>query len=318
MPRKGRIKPDDVGTYFHLMNRVAGAEGYYPFGDVEKTKFISLLKEAATYFTVEVLAFQVLGNHWHVVCYAPADLLSPTKTAARYNRFYEGRKPVLQAEDQYCGVVARTMRDVSCLVGWVEQRFTSWFNRTRTRRRRGTLWAGRFRSTILERDTALWECLCYVEMNAVRAKIVRDPAEYRFGSWGEWCGTGRHPFGENLVSRVADFEGSQAQAQTLEEIHRRFRIDLARRKANETSAGPGEVEQAMTKAAKKPSFLLRLDRRVRYWSDGLVIGTKEFVLAIAVRNDGKELASAHRLQRAKRYGVNVNLWAYRRLHALPG
>lgn len=317
MPRERRIKPADVGTYYHLMNRVAGEEGEYPFGDVEKATFVNLLKEAVNYFTVEILAYQVMGNHWHMVCYAPADVLSPAAVAVRYNRFHAGRKPVLTADDPYCGRVAEAMRDVGCFTGWIEQRFTSWFNRTRSRRRRGTLWADRFKSTILERDTALWECLCYVEMNAVRAGIVDDPAEYRFGSWGEWCGTGRHPFGENLLCRLNAYEGSRARAAALHDLHRRFRVDLARRKAARAATSTADIEEAMATAAQEPGFVLRLDRRVRYWSDGLVIGGRRFVLEMAARCYGEDRASRHRLQRAAREDTGTDLWAYRRLRALP-
>jgi len=76
---------------------------------------------------------------------------------------------VLTADDRRCVTVAQAVRDIGCFVGWVEQRFTPWFNRTRARRRRGTLWADRFKSVPIERAAGLWECLCYIEMNATRA-----------------------------------------------------------------------------------------------------------------------------------------------------
>ena len=48
MPRYARIKPDDVGTYYHLTNRIAGMPGELPFGDVEKEKMVSLIKDLST------------------------------------------------------------------------------------------------------------------------------------------------------------------------------------------------------------------------------------------------------------------------------
>lgn len=316
MPRYARIKPDDTGTYYHLTNRIAGMPGELPFGDVEKQKMVWLIKRLSRLFTVEVLAFQVMGNHCHVVCHAPVRLLPAPEAAARYNRFYDGSKPELAADDPYCLTAAKQMRDVSHFMGRLQQQFTSWYNRTRPRRRRGTLWAERFKSVILERDTALWNCLCYVEMNAVRAGLVSDPADYRFGSWGEWCATGRHPFGENLRRHLVAYEGEAARARTLDEIQKRFRIEFARLAAAESRACPDRIDAAMQKAVRSPSFVLRLDRRVRYWTDGLIIGGKTFVRETASRLWDAEQVQRHRLARARGSGSG-ELYAYRRLHAIP-
>ena len=42
---------------------------------------------------------------------------------------------------------------------------TAWYNRTRPERRRGPLWAGRFKNTVLESGLAVWACWAYVERN---------------------------------------------------------------------------------------------------------------------------------------------------------
>jgi len=315
MPRHARIKPRDTGTYYHVTNRIAGVPGEFPFGDVEKQKLISLLKELSRFFTVEILAFQAMGNHTHVVCYAPAEELDAAAAAERYNRFYGGVKPPLSPDDPQCLTVARQMRDISCLMSRLQQRFTCWYNRTRPGRRRGTLWAQRFKSVILERDTALWDCLCYVEMNAARAGLVRDPADYRFGSWGECCATGRHPFGENLLRHLTAYEGDHARARTLAQLHTRFRVELARRTAAASGGSAEQIDAAMCEAEKSPSFVIRVDRRVRYWTDGLIIGSRTFVRETAALLWSREHVARHRLQRARGPG-GTELYAYRRLHAL--
>jgi len=68
-------------------------------------------------------------------------------------------------------------------------------------------------------------------MNAWRAGLVDDPADYRFGSWGEWCATGTHPFADNLEKHIVAFEGEYVRARTLDEIQARFRVEFARCKA---------------------------------------------------------------------------------------
>lgn len=318
MPRHARIKPEDTGAYYHLTNRIAGMPGDLPFGDVEKEKMVGLIKKLNRLFTIEVLAYQVMGNHMHIVCYAPAETLPLAATAKRFNSFYKGRRPRLDPTDPYCLTVARQMRDISCLMSRLQQQFTTWFNRTRSRQRRGTLWAQRFKSVLLERDTALWNCLCYVEMNAVRAGLVGDPGDYRFGSWGQWYATGRHPFGKSLRRHLVAYEGETASARSLNAIWRRFRVDFSRR-CGDAGALPEETDAAMCRAAEDSGFLLRLDRRIRYWTDGLIIGSRIFVLDTAERFWCAKRVQRQRLQRA--IGLNGtpvdNLYSWSRLHAVP-
>ena len=42
----------------------------------------------------------------------------------------------------------------------------------------------------LEGNTALWDCLTYVEMNPVRAGLAEAPGDYRFSTWGRMVGGG--------------------------------------------------------------------------------------------------------------------------------
>lgn len=63
--------------------------------------------------------------------------------------------------------------------------------------RSGTLWEGRYRSSIVCKDTYLLACCRYVEMNPVRAYMVSHPSEYYWSSY-------REKTGENLVIVDAD------------------------------------------------------------------------------------------------------------------
>ncbi len=61
------------------------------------------------------------------------------------------------------------------------QRYVQYINRTY--KRSGTLWEGRFRSSIIQQDEYLFSCQRYIEMNPVRAGIVKHPGEYRWSSY---------------------------------------------------------------------------------------------------------------------------------------
>jgi putative transposase len=61
------------------------------------------------------------------------------------------------------------------------QRYVQYINRTY--KRSGTLWEGRFRSCLAQSEDYVLACYRYIELNPVRAGIVRHPREYRWSSY---------------------------------------------------------------------------------------------------------------------------------------
>jgi putative transposase len=61
------------------------------------------------------------------------------------------------------------------------QRYVQYINRTY--RRSGTLWEGRFRSCMTGEEDYVLSCYRYIELNPVRAGIVKHPAEYGWSSY---------------------------------------------------------------------------------------------------------------------------------------
>jgi putative transposase len=56
-----------------------------------------------------------------------------------------------------------------------------YFNKTHERT--GTLWEGRYRATLIESEAYLLTCCRYIELNPVRAEVVRHPRDYRWSSY---------------------------------------------------------------------------------------------------------------------------------------
>jgi putative transposase len=50
-------------------------------------------------------------------------------------------------------------------------------------RRTGTLWEGRYRAAPIEAEAHLLSCMRYIELNPVRARMVRKPARYPWSSY---------------------------------------------------------------------------------------------------------------------------------------
>jgi len=61
------------------------------------------------------------------------------------------------------------------------RRYVWYFNRRHDRT--GTLWEGRFRSSLVQDERYLMICHRYIELNPVRASIVENPADYPWSSY---------------------------------------------------------------------------------------------------------------------------------------
>jgi putative transposase len=70
----------------------------------------------------------------------------------------------------------------SLLMKHLGQRYVQYINRTY--RRSGTLWEGRFRSSIVQDQHYLLRCQRYIELNPVRANMVQHPRDY---PWSSYC-----------------------------------------------------------------------------------------------------------------------------------
>jgi len=266
-----RIKPSNVQVYYHLYNRVAGDPDDRPFGPTEKEKFISILHRLQVLFTVRVLAYQVMSNHYHLLVYAPEKPPTPQEAARRYEAYYKGERK-LSAEDPYCLEMAERMRDISWFMHALQQQFASWYNHSRVRPRRGTLWAQRFKNTLLGSDEAVWKCWKYIELNPVEAGMVKNPADYRFSSYGAWHGSGRHPFHGNFVQYLLPVLRRRFPHQSMRSIHKLIRVEFE--------------QDAVELKSDTASGLADLDRKARFWIDGKIIGTELFIRDMIARSNG--------------------------------
>jgi len=248
--------------------------------------------------------------------HAPQDCPTPEETCRRYEAHYDGKRK-LTPNTERCAKVAAKLRDVSEFMGDLQQGFATWFNRTRPVRRRGALWGGRYKNTVLEAGLAVWNCWKYVEMNPVRAGIVANAADYRFCSFGEWSATGKHPFAETVQRRVMPFLEELLHAQSPDDLHRFMRMEFARLAAVQARRSVQEEEAAVEEAGKPIPFSRRLDRRVRYWVNGAAIGSELFVKEVMSRARPGVDMEKRRLSRAVDMTRNaVPLCCYKQLRVM--
>lgn len=68
----------------------------------------------------------------------------------------------------------------------VGRRYVRYFNQRQGRT--GTLWEGRYRSTLIQAERYLLACMVYIDLNPVRAGMVAEPAQYRWSSHRHYAG----------------------------------------------------------------------------------------------------------------------------------
>jgi len=164
----------------------------------------------------------------------------------------------------------KLMGDVSVFMKLFKQRYSIWFNKSHNRF--GTLWAERFKSVLVEgSDGILRVMAAYIDLNCVRAGIVNDPKDYRF------CG-----YTEAVAGNVLMREGlhSVCGESTWEKNQAAYRQTLFGAGAGSRENGERipmeEFRRVMAEGGKLPlSQVLRC--RVRYFTDGAVLGSQAFV-----------------------------------------
>ena len=113
-------------------------------------RLLDLLDDNARQFEVAIHAYVLMSNHFH--------LLVTPQTA-------EGVPHMMQA---------------------VGRRYVRYFNDTQ--QRTGTLWEGRYRSTLIQTERYLLACMAYIDLNPVRAGLAAQAADYPWSSHGHYIG----------------------------------------------------------------------------------------------------------------------------------
>lgn len=111
---------------------------------------VGLLEENAPKFGVALHAYVLMGNHFHLLATPSTD---------------DGLPQMMQA---------------------VGRRYVRYFNDAQGRS--GTLWEGRYRSTLIEAERYLLACMVYLDLNPVHAGLVKEAGAYPWSSHGHYVG----------------------------------------------------------------------------------------------------------------------------------
>ena len=137
------------GYPHHIIQRGNNRQPIFTSAADYKT-LLDVLDENAKKFKVAIHAYVLMSNHFH--------LLATPATA-------EGLPKMMKA---------------------VGRRYVRYFNDTQ--HRTGTLWEGRYKSTLIQTERYLLACMVYIDLNPVRAGLVPGPQDYPWSSYGHTTG----------------------------------------------------------------------------------------------------------------------------------
>jgi REP element-mobilizing transposase RayT len=296
---------------YHCISRVVDRR--FVFGERECEAFRMYLRMYENFSGCRVLSYCFMSNHFHLLLEVP-----PMADGGLSDEGLLQRLSALYCEAVVAGVAAELadagktgnaarvaeiharftyrMHDLSEFMKGLLIRFTRWFNRTHSRT--GTLWEERFKSVIVESGIAARTMAAYIDLNPVRAGMVKDPEDYRWSSYGEAVGGGTKGNGkkarEGLVRAYYCDQGVGFDSGKWLEVSRLYRrlmglalgrkpgrtgVSQAAKGLGQTTRNTAEMlESEDNETVLKDLGLAKMLRcRVRYFTDGAVIGSKAFV-----------------------------------------
>lgn len=133
-----------AGVPCHVIQRGNNREPCF-FADSDYRYYLECLEQACIKYGCAIHAYVLMTNHVHL-------LITPEKR-----------------------------NSVSQVLQSVGRRYVQYINHSYERT--GTLWEGRHKASLIDSDAYLLTCYRYIELNPVRAKMVKKPGDYRWSSY---------------------------------------------------------------------------------------------------------------------------------------
>jgi putative transposase len=335
------VPPGGGNAWYHCVSRVVDRR--FVFKSMEKEVFRSILRKLEAFLGVRVATYCLMDNHFHLLLEVPDKEAMPKLDSERLLQLlpllYDPAtvKTVARqielarqtgngaAERDILARYEKRRGDLSVFVKELKQRVSIFMNHRMGRV--GTLWESCFRSVLVEGDPeALRAVAAYIDLNPVRAGMVARPEDYRWSGYGEACGAGKGAKlargGLASISREGLERPDSEAAQGWEDVaggYRRLLYVEGREIKGDEATGDGarrgiaaEESDRVAEAGDAGIPLAEaLRRKVRYFTDGAVIGSAEFVEGVfgRLRAEGrtgpKRTSGARRMRGADFGGLRV-------------
>jgi REP element-mobilizing transposase RayT len=338
---------------YHCVSRVVDRR--FIFGDAEREQFVTYLRMYEAFCGLRVLSYCVMSNHFHILVEVPPRMdesLSDEGLIERLKLIYS---------DDYVGMVEKQLRalaesttekgkaahvelreqftkrmwDLGLFMKTLKQRFTRWYNAQNGRC--GTLWEARYKSVLVENGHAARVMSAYIDLNPVRAGMVKSPENYRWCSYAEAVAGGkRGSLARRGIARVLEERENQGESDSAYDgwegdvtpehyawrgIAGRYRLILfedgeeiinASGKQVRRGFRSEDVEREQERGGKmRLSEVLRI--KTHYFVDGGVIGGREFVKDVVESLRGGYLSAERKSNGSKMPDHDGELWSMRQL-----
>ncbi len=202
IPRKQQIDLS-VTPYYHCVNRcvrrafLCGEDQVSGKSYEHRRGWIAdKIKSLAETFAIDVAAYAVMSNHYHVVLRVDesgADAWTSLEVIERWNTFFTLPVLVSRFLKGECTSSAELLVVDEIIEKWRARLMDiSWFMRilnefiaresNREDKVTGRFWEGRFKSQALLDEQALIACMAYVDLNPIRADMAKTPEKSDYTS----------------------------------------------------------------------------------------------------------------------------------------
>lgn len=290
--RTARIKVKEAG-YYHCMSRII--ERRHILGELEKERFRGIMRSLEGFCCLQILTYTIMTNHFHILVKVPERreisdkeliyrlglLYGPVRVNEVATHLADLRRSGLDdAAELLKERYTYRMFDISEFFKTLKQKFSQYYNRREERH--GTLWEQRFKSILVEgTGHALTTIAAYIDLNAVRAGLVEDPRSYRYCGYGEAvAGNRRSRAGLKRAMHILD---TKAAWSDYGSSYRQKLYVQGKAKGVGPDGKPircgfteEQIRKVLDEGGRLPLHVV-LHCRVRYFSDGVALGSKEFV-----------------------------------------
>jgi len=207
--------------YYHVIARCVRRAWLWGFDEYagrdyshRKEWVLERLTQLSYVFAIDICAYAIMSNHYHLVVHVDAELASrwaPQEVVERWCRLFSKPAPVDRWEQGLCGEVEREVaegiielwRRRLCDVSWYMRSLNEHLARRANAEDQctGRFWEGRFKSQALLDEAGLLTAMAYVDLNPIRAAIAETPEESEYTSIYERIKTLKRATEERLEVR---------------------------------------------------------------------------------------------------------------------
>lgn len=193
--RKNLIDPAST-PYYHCMARcvrrafLCGKDDFSGKNYEHRRQWVvDRLKELAEVFAIEICAYAVMSNHYHVVLHINREQSvswDVREVLERWTTLFSGHllvqrflandsmnKAEIQRVEEFAEEYRCRLQDISWFMRCLNEHLAREANKEDGCK--GRFWEGRYKSQALLDEAALLTCMAYVDLNPVRAKMAKTP-----------------------------------------------------------------------------------------------------------------------------------------------